>query len=59
VIFYCNLVIFAEKPVAALAKHFTLRIHQWFPNCGTRRPSRWCTIGPTFCFSSQNIHSQL
>ena len=26
---------------------------QWFPNCGTRKPSRWYTNRPTFCFSSQ------
>jgi len=37
-----------------------LNIKQWFPNCGTRtssgtrRPSRWYTNRPTFCFSSQN-----
>jgi len=34
-------------------------IAQWFPNCGartssgTRRPSRWYTNRPTFCFSAQ------
>ena len=34
-------------------------LEQWFPNCGTRtsngarRPSRWYTNRPTFCFSSQ------
>jgi len=40
-------------------------LDQWFSNCGThttsgtRRPSRWYTNRPTFCFSSQKIYSQL
>jgi len=31
----------------------------WFPNCGTRRPSRWYANRSTFYFSSQKcIHSK-
>jgi len=40
-------------------------LRQWFPNCGmrtcsgTRQPSRWCTNGPTLCFCSQKVYSQI
>ena len=40
-------------------------LRQWFSNCGTRtssgtrRPSKWYTNRPAFCFSSQKIYSQL
>ena len=32
---------------------------QWFPNCGTQRPSRWYKNRPTLSFSSQKLYSQL
>ena len=36
----------------------TIFFDQWFPNCGTRRPSQWYTNRPTFCFlHKKTIHS--
>jgi len=56
----CSMSKFPQKGIEQLQN---VRVEQWFPNCGmrtingTRRPSRWYTSRPTFCFSPQKIYS--